>query len=135
QDHRLQRVGELVDVQHVDAAQLRHLVQVEVVGDDLPLKRARQLDQLQIDFTHLREIEIGNRDFDAGHLLNLLQNVEAAAAAVALHRVGGIGDQLQLLQDELRDDQRAVDEPCLAHVGDAPVDDHARVEDLVPPLW
>ena len=55
QDHRLERVGELVDVQHVDAAQLRDLVQVEVVGDDLSLQRARQLDQLQIDFADVRE--------------------------------------------------------------------------------
>src|SRR5262249_47909962 len=134
QHHRLQRVGQLVDVEHVDAAQLRDLVQVEIVGDDLALERARELDQFQIDFADVGKVEIGDRDLDAGHLLDLLQDVETAAAAVALHRVGGIGDELQLLQDELRDDQRAVDEPGLADVGDAAVDDHARVEDLVAAL-
>jgi hypothetical protein len=105
QDDRLERVRQLVDVQHVDAAQLRHLVEIEVVRDDLPLERARELDQLQVDFAHLGKIEVRDRDFHARHLLDLLEDVEAAAAAVPLHRVGGIGDQLKLLQHELRDDR------------------------------
>src|SRR5262249_83849 len=134
QHDRLERVRELVHVQHVDAAQLRYLVQVEVVGDDLALQRARELDQLEVDLADLGKIEIGDHHFHAGHLLDLLQDVEPAPAAVALHRIGGIGDQLQLLQHELRDDERAVDEAGFADVGDAAVDDDARVEHLVAPL-
>ena len=42
--------------------------------------------------------------------------------------------ELQLLQHELRDDERAVEEPGLADVGDPAVDDHAGVEDLVAAL-
>src|SRR5207244_8570088 len=71
------------------------------------------------------------RSSDLGHFLNLLENVEPPAAAIALQRVGRIGDELQLLQHELRNHQRAVDEPGLAHVGDPAVDDHARVQNLV----
>src|SRR5204862_4223674 len=112
-----------------DAAQLRDLVEIEVVGDDLPLQRARELDQLQIDFADVREVDVGDHHLDARHLLNLLQNVEAAAAAVALHRVARIGDELQFLQHELRNHERAVDKPGFADVGDAPVDDDAGVED------
>ena len=40
---------------------------------------------------------------------------------------------MQFLQHELRDDERAVDEAGLADVRDAPVDDHAGIEDLVSP--
>jgi hypothetical protein len=47
-----------------------------------------------------------------------------------LRRLGGVGDLLQLPEDELRHDERAVDEPCLDDIGDAPVDDHAGVEEL-----
>jgi hypothetical protein len=130
QHHGLQRVGELVDVQHFDAAQLRDLVQIEVVGDDLPLQRARELDQLQIDLADVREVHVGDRHVDAGHLLDLLQDVQTATAAIALHRVGGVGNELKLLQHELRHDQRAVHESRFADVGDAAVDDHARVEHL-----
>jgi hypothetical protein len=134
QDHRLERVGELVDVQHLDAAELRHLVQVEIVGDDLSLQRPRQLDQLQIDLAHVGEIDIGDHHVDARHLLDLLEDVESAPAAVALERITRIGYELQLLEYELRDDQRAVHEAGLADVGDAAVDDDAGIEDPVSAL-
>ena len=100
----------------------------------LPWQRARELDQLEIDLADLRKIDVRDHHLDAGHLLNLLEDVEPAAAAVALERIGRIGDELQLLQHELRDDERAVDEAGLADVGDAAVDDHARVENLVAAL-
>ena len=63
--------------------------------------------------------------------MQALQDVEAAAAAVPLQRVGGVGHQLQLAQDELRGDDDAVEKSGLGDVGDAAVDDDAGVEDLV----
>ena len=45
-----------------------------------------------------------------------------------LMRVGGIGHELQFAQDELRDEQDAVEEMSLANIGDAAVDDHAGVQ-------
>ena len=134
QHDRLQRVGELVDVEHFDAAQLGDLVEVEVVGDDLALQRARELDELEIDFLDVGKIGVRDDDVEAGHLLDALQDVEAAAAAVAAQRIGRIGDLLQLLQHELRHDERAVDESGLADVGDAAVDDDAGVENSVAAL-
>ena len=134
QHDRLQRVRELVDVEHFHAAQLRDLVQVEVVGDDLALQRARQLDELEIHFLHVWEIRVRDDDIEAGHLLDALQDVETAAAAVAAQRIGRIGDLLQLLEHELRNDERAVDESGLADVRDAAVDDDAGVENSVAAL-
>ena len=90
-----------------------------------------ELDQLEVDFPDLGKIDVRDHHVDARHLLDLLQDVEAAPAAVALQRVGGVGDELQLLEHELRDDERAVDEAGLADVGDAAVDDDAGVENLV----
>ncbi len=83
---------------------------------------------------HFRKIHVRDHHFDARHLLDLLQDVEAAAAAVALHRVGRVGHQLQLLEHELRNHQRAVHEAGVAEVRDAAVDDHRGVEDLVVTL-
>src|SRR5215204_4227698 len=131
QHDRLERIGELVDIQHLDAAQLRNFVQVEIVGDDLALQRTRQLDQLQIDFAHVREVHVGDGDFHARHLLDLLQNIEPAPSAIALHRIRRIRHELQLFQNELRDHDGSVHETGFADVGDAAVDDDARVEDLV----
>ena len=58
------------------------------------------------------------------------RTVEAPAAPVALERIGGIGDLLELLQNELGDYQRPVHETRLANVGDAAVDDDAGIEYL-----
>ncbi len=112
-------------------AELGDLVEVEVVGDDLAAHAPRQLDELQVHLADLREVGLHDLHRHVGHLLDLLQDVEAAAAAVALQRVRRVGHLLQLAEDELRRHQRAVQEPGLADVGDAPVDDHRGVEDLV----
>ena len=60
-----------------------------------------------------------------------MQDVETAASAIPFQRVGGVGDQLQFAQHELRSDDDAVEESGLGDVGDAAVDDDAGVEDLV----
>src|SRR5213076_249062 len=116
-------VGQLVDVEHLDTPKLRDLVQIEVVGDDLSGKRARQLDQLQIDFLDVGKVGVRDRDVYAAHLLDLLQDVETAAAPIALQRIGRIRHQLQLLQHELRDDERPVHEAGLADISDPAIDD------------
>src|SRR5262249_25885222 len=124
------RVGQLVDVEHHHAVKLRHLVQVEIVGDDLAIVNLGELDQLHIDLAHLREVVLDNLYIQVGHLLDALQNVETAPAAVALHRIGGISYQLQLAQNKLGDHQHAVEEARVGDIGDAAVDNHARVEDF-----
>jgi hypothetical protein len=80
------------------------------------------------------KIRIRDDDIEAGHLLDALQYVEAAAPAVAAQRIGRIGDLLQFLEHELRNDERAVDEAGLADVRDAAIDDDAGVENSVTPL-
>src|SRR5580692_8421467 len=127
----LERVRQLVNVQYFDALQLRDFVQIEVVGDDLAFVDFGQLDQLEIHFADGGEIVFHDLDLQRGHFLQALQNVEAAAAAVALQRVGRIGHELQFAQHELRSNDDAVEEAGLGNVGDAAVDDDAGVEDLV----
>ncbi len=126
----LQRVGQLVDVQHFDAVQLGHLVEVEIVGDDLAVVDLGQFDQLHVHFAHVREVVFHDLHGQVRHLLDALQDVQAAAAAVALHRIGRIGHQLQLAQHELRNHQHAVEETGFGDIGDAAVDDHAGVQNL-----
>ena len=65
----------------------------------------------------------------AGLLLHPVEDLEAAPAAVAPERVRAVGDVLQLVEHEPRDDERAVDEAGLDDLGDPAVDDRARVDD------
>ena len=64
-------------------------------------------------------------------LLHPVEDLEAAPAAVAPERVGAVGDVLELVEDEARHDQGAVDEAGLGDLGDPAVDDRAGVDDDV----
>ena len=49
QKHRLERVGDVVQVDHADVVQLGHFVQVVVVGDDFAFQVLGQQHELLID--------------------------------------------------------------------------------------
>ena len=51
-----------------------------------------------------------------------------AAAALAAQAIGRIGNVLQLVEHEARDEQRAGQEAGAGDIGDAPVDDHAGIQ-------
>src|ERR1039458_6470360 len=79
---------------------------------------------------HVREVFFGDLHGEVRHFLDALQDVEAAAAAVALHGVGRIGHQLQLTQHKLGNHYHAVQEAGFGDVGDAAVDDDTGVQNL-----
>ena len=56
------------------------------------------------------------------------QDVQPAAAAIALQFVGAIRDRLQLFDDELRDDDPLFEEAVAGDVGNAAVDQDARIQ-------
>ena len=66
-----------------------------------------------------------------GHLLNPLQNIETAAAAIAFQRIRRVGNLLQFPQDEMRNHENAVQKTRLADIGNPAVNDDARIENLV----
>ena len=108
--HGLQRVGQFINVQYLHAVELRHLVEVEIVGDDLTVIDLGQLDQLHVYFRHVGKIVFQDLHVQLRHFLDALQDVQPAPAAIALERIRGVGHQLQFAQNELRDHQRAVQE-------------------------
>ena len=52
QHDRLERVGELIDVQNTHAAKLSDFIQIEIIRDDYGVKLFAEFDQFQIDFAH-----------------------------------------------------------------------------------
>src|SRR5208283_5524459 len=128
QDYRLESVGQVVDVEHVHVMQVSHLVQVKVVGHDLGLPLLGQLEQLQIHFADGGKIVRHNLHQDLFVGLHALQHIQAAASALALGAVGRVGYHLELSQHKLGHHQHAVNKTGLRNVGDAAVDDDARIQ-------
>src|ERR1035438_2395218 len=131
QDDRLERVGQFIDIEHSHPLQLGHLIQIEVVGQNLAFVDFGQLDRLHVDFADARKVIFHNLNLDRGSFLQPLQDVEAAASAIAFQRVGGVSYQLQFPQHELRNHNETVEESSLGDIGNAPVNDDARIENLV----
>src|SRR5205814_7058105 len=94
-----------------------------------------QFDELHIDFADLRIIIFHKLDVNTGHFLDPLQNVQTAAPAIPLQSVRRVGHLLQLAEDEVRDDESAIEESRFADIRNSPVDHDARVEYLVRLLW
>ena len=82
--NRLQRIRELVDVENLNAPQLGHLIEVEVIGHDLAAVDLSEFDELKIDFANLGEVIFDDADFEVRDLLDALQDVETTATAIAL---------------------------------------------------
>ena len=87
------------------ALELGHPVEVEVVGQDRPAVALGQGDQLGVDLGDLREVVADDLDRRRRVLLHPVEDLEAAPAAVAAERVGAVGDVLELVEDEPRDDE------------------------------
>src|ERR1700693_2985578 len=130
QHNGLERVGQLIDIQDLDPVKLGNFVKVEIVGHDLAVVHLGELDQLHVHFRDIRKVILQDLNVQLSHLLDALQNVQAAAAAVALERIGRVRYQLQFAEYELGDYQRTIHETCLYDVGDATVDTNAGIQDL-----
>ena len=128
---RLHRVGQVVEVDDFDSLEPGDLVEVVVVGDDLAPEMLGQDHQALIDFAdprQLGDLAVVDPDLDARRLLQAVEDVEPAAPAVAPQLVGAVGDALQFLEHEPRNDHRLIDDARLGDVGDPPVDHDRGIE-------
>src|SRR5690606_32350136 len=128
-DHRwAQRLGKGIDVDHLDALYPGDPLEVLVAGEDAIVRERGQADQLVVDRRLLIDIDFD--EFQLGELLapQALQRVEAAPATHLARGVGRIGDALQLAQHEAGHGKRHRHDPGAHQLDDAPVDDHAGVE-------
>src|ERR1700676_3369345 len=108
--------------------QLGNLIEAELVSHDPTGVDLRQLYQLHVDFADIRKVLFDDLNGELRHFLNALEDVEAAPTAVALHRIGGIRHQLQLMQHKLGDHEGSIDESGFNDVGDTAVDNHAGIQ-------
>ena len=126
QNGRLQRIRQVVDVQHLHVLDLGEPVEVEVGGEDGDAAVLGDLQQLGVDVGHAGHVHLGGGHGHVG--AQVVDHLQPAAATCPLQRVARIGDLLQLLEHELGHDQLPLDEPGAGDVGDPPVDDRAGVD-------
>ena len=133
QRHRFQAVRHFVQVNHVDVLKLRDLVQVEVVRHHAAADRFREQHEALIDPNLLARFRFAdtavvNLQLDFRVILQPLQDVQTATAAVPLHLVRTVGNRLEFVEDEARHDQLRVDDTSIAHIRDSSIDDDASIE-------
>ena len=63
------------------------------------------------------------------------QHVEAASAAVAFQAVGAVGHHVQLIEDEVGDDELALEQAGAGDLDDPAVNQHAGVQQDRASLW
>ena len=94
QEHRLEGVGDVVEVDHADVVQLGDLVEVVVVGDDLAFEMLGQQHELLVDRLagEFRQFAVVDHQVDLRVAAEPVEDVEPAPAAAAAELVAGIGD-------------------------------------------
>ena len=115
------RVGEKVHVENADALHAGNFIEIEVVGDNPGAEAEGKLDEFAVNFIRSIGIIFDDADFKSLHLLDALQDFESAAPALTTQAVGGVSDHLQLVQDELRNQQRTIEEMGFADIRDPAV--------------
>ena len=84
--------------------------------------------QLGIHLSDAFHVHVHDADGHGRLLLHAVEHLEAAAATVAAQRVRGVGNVLELGQDETGHQHGRPDEAGLRHVGDAAIYDDAGVK-------
>ena len=107
QDDRLDGIRQLVDVEHGHALQFGDAVEVVVIGQDRALELLAQHDQLVVHLAHALHIDVADAHQEIGQLLQLGQHFHAPAPALTAQAVRRVGDVLQFVEHEARDEQRA----------------------------
>src|SRR5690606_36522311 len=106
----LHRVGKLVEVEDADALQSRDATEVVVGGYEVVAGLEAERDELVIDRRLGGRSATGDLGDDVGVGHQGIKDLQAAPSALPAQRVLGVCQSLQLSQDELRDDQVAVNE-------------------------
>ena len=107
---------------------LRDALERRVGGHDAVPVRLRHLDERSVDAPFLGP-QVLDLDVDPGVGLQPLHHLESAAPALALLPVVAVGERLQLVHHEPRDDHRRVDDAGARQLVEAAVDDRGGVED------
>ncbi|MNI43273.1 hypothetical protein D3C73_975990 [compost metagenome] len=146
ENHRLHRIGQIINIKNRHSLQFTHLIQVKIIGYHLAAQHFCQLDQLAVHFRDFLKITFVDQDLHIQlfldfvqdiqdlHIqlfLDFVQDIQPAPSAVAFQQIRRIGNMLQLLQNEFRDYDSSPNKSRFADIGNPPVNNDACIQNLV----
>ena len=128
QHHRLDRVGQFIDIEHRYPAHTGNLVKVVIIGDN---RRLDLFGHVQKLFVHTAQIVIVLfADFHAifKFRLQIRDDVQSSSASGAFEIIAVIRQKLKLPDDKHRNDHLPFNKTGTQNIADSPVDNHAGIE-------
>jgi len=121
--------GEAVEVEPLDIVELGDLGEVVVGREELGLHGLGEVDELGIDAPAVFDGAVVDAEIDFLHGPEAVEDLKALAAAGLAAGIAGIGDGLELVDDETGNDEAVAHEAGLADPGEAAVDKGAGVDE------
>ena len=129
-EHGLDRVGKIVDVQHPNTGNARHLVQVVVVGNDGAAVFPAEPQQLHVHFFDVGIVLFHYGNGGLQFLLHPVQHVQPPAAPGAAQTVAAVRDVPKLRQHEGGNNDLPFQKAGFQHVQNSAVDDDGGIQYL-----
>ena len=107
-----QRRSDLMQIDRLDSTDFRHALQPRVASRDAHVIPRGEFDQHAIN-TPSVEFDLLNPQIDPRILLHVRDEIEPSPPARALVTVFAVAERLQFFEDELRDDQRRIEDVTL----------------------
>jgi len=118
----------VMQVDVIDRLELRYFSQIVIVGIEFRAQVPRQPNQFGIHFFFLWEIPVVKLHLVLGVFLYPIEHLQSAPATRSFDGVRGIRDLLELFEHKARKHNQPLDEIRFDQVRNAPVDNHAGIE-------
>lgn len=126
----LQRICQVVDIQHGSVLEACNLGEIFVGRDESGTEDTSGLDQPGVEAVTVFGLSrVVDGDAEFGVALHLFEAVEASLAALTLADRGGVGHDLQFVEDKARDDESPGEEARAMDPRDTAVHDDIGIEE------
>src|SRR5699024_5832088 len=132
-DDHLDRVRELIDIEHFDLMELADLVEIVICGDNSTILLFGQFYQLVI---HIKFFVVSRHNINAfAQFLQRIEHIQTSFALVPFDRVRRIRDELQFIEHKLRDDELSFNESSFQYIHYSTIYDCAGIKKFLLPLY
>src|SRR6266850_2003303 len=118
----------VMQVDVIDRLELRYFSQIVIVGIEFRAQVPRQPNQFGVHFFFLRKVPVVKFHLVFGVFLDAIEHLQSPSATRSFDRVRRIRNLLELFQHKTRKHNQPLDKIRFDQVRNAPVDNHAGIE-------